>query len=197
MTTSKRLPFRKVIFRAFTFSITIAAVAMSRPAFSSPGAHGPNGEHIDTKSVAHRSVIPKFEAFTEAFEILGEVSKQHIHVYLHDFSSNAPVTDASIELESDGLKAIAEFSNEHQSYRVLDEAFINRITVQGNHEIIATVIAPSSGDLLVANLTMPENSDDGEVEEDHHHHFPWWVIGVLGALFVGYWAGKKHQGARA
>lgn len=49
---------------------TILAVTLG-PAWASPGAHGPNGEHLDgPAAAAPAGSLPRLETFSEAFELV-------------------------------------------------------------------------------------------------------------------------------
>lgn len=99
-TLSLRFGQRATALVLFT---VLSLVLLSQVVNASPGAHGPNGEHIDTSNKTAASVNPKFESFTESFELLGELFESQLLIYLHDFKTNAPVVGATIELESGEL----------------------------------------------------------------------------------------------
>ena len=50
-------------------NLLFAAMLVMSSAFASPGAHGPNGEHLDGQATASgtASSVPRVETFTEAF----------------------------------------------------------------------------------------------------------------------------------
>ncbi|MDP3605985.1 MAG: hypothetical protein Q8R59_09610, partial [Polaromonas sp.] len=45
------------------------------PAFAAPGAHGPNGEHLDAPAASGGAVnaAPRFEAQSDLFEVVGRL----------------------------------------------------------------------------------------------------------------------------
>lgn len=191
-------------------ALVMCALVSSSLVFASPGAHGPNGEHLDMEQGSQQALRPKFEAFTESFELLGELFPEQLIVYLHDFETNVPVVDASLELESGALSVSARFDEALNHYVIKNPDFIEQLNTSGEHEVVITVLTEDSGDLLVANLTivdtlsnqthLHEEESQHEHDTDHHdgehHHFPWWAIGLSIVLFiVGYVFGRKNKGA--
>ncbi|AWL13146.1 hypothetical protein HMF8227_02694 [Saliniradius amylolyticus] len=165
-------------------------------ALSAPGAHGPDGEHLNTQSRPMQASNPKFEAFTESFELLGEVVGEQVIVYLHDFKTNRPVSDASIELESGQHAAQATFDNTAGRYVIEKADLVNKLNRPGEHDVIATILTETSGDLLATRLITPDAT--GSEEHDHHSHFPWRTIAVGIGLFVaGFAAGRLRRGGQA
>jgi hypothetical protein len=169
---------------------------------SSPGAHGPNGEHLDMEKSNQPTLRPKFETFTESFELLGEVFSNELIIYLHDFKTNTPIQFASIDLDVGALAVSATYDEAENRYIVNDDKFINALNVSGEHEVIATVLTEDSGDLLVANFVMPEaNTQSGYAEHSHdeaHHHFPWWALGLSIVVFaIGFFLGHKNKGVKS
>ncbi|WP_371194598.1 hypothetical protein [Glaciecola sp. SC05] len=196
------------------FVLVLAALTLSLSVQSSPGAHGPNGEHLDTEKTNSQTQRPKFEAFTESFELLGEVFRTELIVYLHDFETNTPIQFASIELETGALAASATYDEAQNRYIVNAPKFLASLNEPGEHEVIATIMTDDNGDLLVANLVMPQDnqmstaaahSHDGDhdhdtshTDEEEHHHFPWWALALVIIFFVlGFYLGRKKRGAQS
>jgi hypothetical protein len=151
---------------------------------------------------------PKFEMFTESFELLGEVFSNELIIYLHDFESNTPTQSASIDLEVGALTASASFDEAQNRYIVNDFNFISALNVSGEHEVVATIMTEDNGDLLVSNFVMPEanaQSDNAEhahneshEQEEEHHHFPWWALGLSIVVFAfGFFFGRKNKGMKS
>lgn len=159
-------------------------------ALASPGAHGPNGEHLDTRIKVATSANPKFESFTETFELVGELTENQLSIYLHDFKTNAPIADASLELEVGDLAATAEYSEQLQAYLLTNQGMLEELSQIGLHEIVITILTDQSGDLLVANLenlkSSTSNHDGVDLEHDHHHDdFPLWTVIICVGVFIG------------
>ena len=160
--------------------------SLPQVAHASPGAHGPNGEHLETSNNVVVSANPKFETFTETFELLGELFENQLVIYLHDFKSNVPVEGAAIELESGGLLATIEYSELLQAYTLANQEMFELLSKDGEHEIILTVMTEDSGDLLSANLTnVSSHSTNDNHEEEQHHQVPWWAA-LLSIVVFGF-----------
>lgn len=86
--------------------LVVGLALVAAPLLSAPGAHGPNGEHLDTNPQRKTTSNPKFEAFTETFELVGELFDSYIQINLHDYVTNKPISGASIELETNGALLI-------------------------------------------------------------------------------------------
>jgi hypothetical protein len=208
-----------MVYRSFAFRVFFARVPflsllalallfLSLSAQSSPGAHGPNGEHLDMEQSNQPIQRPKFEMFTESFEVLGEVFSNELIIYLHDFETNTPTQSASIDLEVGALTASASFDEAQNRYIVNDVSFISALNVSGEHEVVATILTEDNGDLLVGNFVMPEtNAQSDNAEHSHnesheqgeeHHHFPWWALGLSIVVFAfGFFFGRKNKGVRS
>lgn len=194
MSTSKlpALGFVRLLMRVIAAGFFMHSVVV----LSAPGAHGPNGEHLDMDHQKQLSENPKFENFTEAFELLGEVLPERVHLYLHDFSSNMPVSDATVELEIGELSAEALYDATVRHYIVNDSAVVSRLNQPGEHEIVITIFTEDNGDLLAASLLTPQPHTDSEYE-DHHHELEWTVALLSSALLVaGVAFGRLSKGKR-
>ncbi|MFT4654315.1 MAG: hypothetical protein ACI82S_001970 [Patiriisocius sp.] len=195
---SSRAFFARVSLLSLLASVLLA---LSLSVQSSPGAHGPNGEHLDMEQSNQPTQRPKFETFTESFELLGEVFSNELIIYLHDFKTNTPIQLASIDLEVGALAASATFDEIENRYIVNDDKFINALNASGEYEVIATVLTEDNGDLLVANFVMPDantqSSDAGHSHDEEHRHFPWWALGLSIVVFaLGFFLGRKNKGVK-
>lgn len=187
-------------------------IPLSQTALASPGAHGPNGEHLDTANKIAVSINPKFESFTETFEVLGELLEDKLVIYLHDFKSNRPVPNATIEVEAGEQSSSAEYSEQTKAYVLSDTDMLTLLSSEGIHELVLTVMTEDNGDLLVATLSNSNAESDehghshavethsehgNDHDEEHHHHFPWWALLLSSAVFVaGFFLGRMNKGAK-
>ena len=181
---------------ALVFFSATSLIGLAQLVNASPGAHGPNGEHLDTSSNFAVSVNPKFESFTETFELLGELFEEQLVIYLHDFKSNVPVQGATIALESGNLSATAEYSDRLKAYSLTDQAMMALLNKEGEHEIVLTIMTDDNGDLLSAHLTnIPSHTSGEEHEEEHHHDLPWRTVFLSIAIFsFGFLLGRLRKG---
>jgi hypothetical protein len=158
----------------------LAAVPL--PCWAGPGAHGPNGEHLDAAQTARaeaRQASPRFEARSDLFEMVGTLSGGELSILMDRFDTNEPVLKAQVEIESGGLKVVAKFHEDLGDYSVDDPEMLKKLTTPGEHPLVITVLAGKDSDLLDAVLRV-----QAVVVDDHAHgiHWAWWVLGGLGSL---------------
>ncbi len=148
--------------RRLTISKWIAAVAFNAlcistaAVYAGPGAHGPDGQHLDSPPTGAGSVgaFPRIEAKTDLFELVGSLSSGRLSILIDRFSTNEPLLNAKVEVEFGKIKASAKFDNDVGDYAVEDPAFLNGISVPGAHPLVFTVVAGDESDLLDGTLTV-------------------------------------------
>ncbi|WP_298829765.1 hypothetical protein [uncultured Piscinibacter sp.] len=206
MTIHSRAPLPR---RALSAALTAVALASaSLGASAAPGAHGPNGEHLDAPAAAVApSALPRVEARSEAFELVAELRAGAMTILVDRYETNEPVLGATLEVESGPLKAAAAFRAEQGDYAVTDAALLQALAVPGEHALVFTLIAGKDSDLLDATLvtTKPAApSRDGEHGLDNGDGSSprlapaAWIgaglaaLGLLGGL--AWWLGRRRHG---
>ncbi len=172
---------------------SVFALLLACALHAAPGAHGPNGEHLDAAVSAASSsdVTPKFEAFTENFELVGRLYDTHLLVLVDVYKTNLPVLNASVELEVNGLKAQATFHEDAGDYAFNDVQILAAIKKPGEHELVFTLSTETESDLILATWVVGTEIDDHEHEHgehDHHHDSQlgeWLHSPLFWALIVG------------
>ncbi|NQW84682.1 MAG: hypothetical protein HQ450_12130, partial [Alcaligenaceae bacterium] len=104
---------RPFIFRLFG-AILIASLLAVTPVLTSagPGAHGPNGEHLDSPTTGNVNTIRtglRVEANSDLFELVATLTGGELSILIDRFATNEPVLQAQVEVESGALKALAKF----------------------------------------------------------------------------------------
>ena len=123
---------------------------------ASPGAHGPNGEHLDGPAgTLTTGPTPRFEAKSEAFELVGRLSGGELSMFINRYETNEPVDGAKVEVELGKLKAVAPFHADQGDYAVADEAFLQALSAPGDHALVITLVAGNEADLLEGTLNVP------------------------------------------
>lgn len=189
------------------------AATLSPPALAGPGAHGPNGEHLDGQAVnAAGPAQPRLEAKSEQFELVATLSNGELSILIDRFESNEPVLDAKLEVESGGLKAQARFHADHGDYAVDDAALLKLLATPGEHALVFTLVAGQDSDLLDGTLKVAGSATaSGHDHDDHDHDSAWsgkakWlgagllVLAVLAALALqrrGDTVSRKLDGGQA
>ncbi len=118
-----------------------------------PGAHGPNGEHLDGPTTTRAaSALPRVEAQTETFELVAELRTGELVILVDRFESNEPVLGARLEVESGSLKSLATFRAEQGDYVVADAPLLKALAAPGEHGLVFTLVAGKDSDLLDGTL---------------------------------------------
>jgi hypothetical protein len=154
----------------------LAAAAMAlllatTTAGASPGAHGPNGEHLDGPATMHSvSALPRVEARSEAFELVAELRAGELAILVDRYESNEPVLGAKLEVESGALKAVAAFRAEQGDYVVTDAAMLKALGAPGEHGLVFTLVAGQDSDLLDGTLVGAASPSAAAAAEGEHGH---------------------------
>jgi len=186
------------------------------PALAAPGAHGPNGEHLDGPTTMRAtSALPRLEAKSEAFELVAELRAGELVILIDRYESNEPVLGAKLEVESGALKAVAAFRAEQGDYLVTDAALLKTLAAPGEHGLVFTLLVGQDSDLLDGTLvnaaggrpasnTSAANDAHGHAHggdnhgDDHHHEMERaaWIgagvaaLGLLGG--IAWWRQRRR-----
>lgn len=158
------------------FVLAALVFATAYPALAAPGAHGPNGEHLDEKSPANvGAVAPRVEAQSELFELVAQLRGGEFTILVDRYATNEPVLGAKLEVESGSVKAVATYRAEPGDYVVTDPAFVKSVAAPGEHPLVFTLVAGQDADLLDGTLvtagSQPAASGDtGHSLDDGHGH---------------------------
>lgn len=162
-------------------------------AWASPGAHGPNGEHLDAPAAAAGggNSAPRMEARSESFELVAHHWGDELSILINRFETNEPVLQAKVEVESGTAKAVAKFHEDMGDYAIDDPAFLKVLKAPGAHPLVVTVLTDKDSDLLegvlqagpVNTATVAANGDNhGHTHGDSGHGIPnvvWLVLVML------------------
>ncbi len=120
---------------------------------AAPGAHGPNGEHLDGPTTMRAAAaLPRLEAKSEAFELVATLYGRELSVLIDRYDTNEPVLNAALEVESGGVKAKATFHADQGDYAVDDPKLLALLQAPGEHGLVFTLLAGKDGDLLDGTL---------------------------------------------
>jgi len=158
-------------------------------AFGAPGAHGPNGEHLDAPAGrVHSDAGPRIETFTESFELVGRLQDGELSMLIDRYDTNEPVLNGKLEVEFNGMKTVARFHADHGDYAVDDENFLKALAKPGKHALLFTLTAGEDSDLLEGTLEV--NAGEGAHGDADDHGHPrtsltaWAIAGVLLAALL-------------
>jgi hypothetical protein len=131
-------------------------------------AWGHGGEdHGDTPMAANGSGLPRVEAHTETFELVGQLDSEELSLLIDRYESNEPVLGARVTVESGGIEAQATFHADHGDYAVDDARLLALLRQPGEHALVFTVTLGADADLLDGTLRRPltvlaaEHADGG------------------------------------
>ena len=159
----------------------ILMVLMPALTWAGPGAHGPNGEHLDSPKTDNPIQAGlRIEANSDIFELVGTLSGGELSIFIDRFVTNEPLLQAQVEVESGGLKAKAKFHADIGDYAIDDPAMLQKLSMPGEHLLVITVLAGKDSDLLDAVLRVPATL----AADDHHFHWEWWALGALATLVL-------------
>ncbi|MBK9361026.1 MAG: hypothetical protein IPM99_07880 [Rubrivivax sp.] len=162
-----RRPLRALSAMALAALLIVA----NAPALAAPGAHGPNGEHLDGPTTMRAaSALPRVEAKSEAFELVAELRANELAIVVDRYESNEPVLGAKLEVESGTLKAVAAFRAEQGDYAVTDAALLKALAAPGEHGLVFTLVAGNDSDLLDGTLVSAAGRVATAAAKDDHGH---------------------------
>ena len=188
----------------------IAALGLTGMAQAGPGAHGPNGEHLDAPATtaSTQAAAPRIEAHSEMFELVATWQDGQLSAWVDRYETNTPVLGATLEAEVGGLKATGQFRPEQGDYVFTDPKLLAVLSQPGQHPLVFTLVAGADSDLLdgvldtrSAQARRDEHDDHDEAAHDHpeRRRTPW-VLGGVGGLLVlslGGWAWSRTRRAQA
>ena len=199
--------------KALSAGLLVAATT----AIAAPGAHGPNGEHLDAPTAMRAAAaLPRVEAHSESFELVAELRAGELTVVVDRYDSNEPVLGAKLEVESGTLKAVAAFRAEQGDYAVTDAAILKALAAPGEHGLVFTLVAGKDSDLLDGTLVTAgggggaaraAQGDHGHAhgDDDHAHSLDhelervaWIGAGVAALGLIGgiAWWRQRRRDAR-
>lgn len=148
--------------------IVLFYLVMTSAALAAPGAHGPNGEHLDAPGGhIHSDAGPRIETFTESFELVGHLQDGELSVLIDRYETNEPVLNGKLEVEFNGMTAAAKFHADHGDYAFDDENFLKTLSKPGKHSLVFTLTAGDESDLLEGALeVMPADDGHGHSHDD-------------------------------
>ncbi len=132
-----------------TVRTLLCAALIPAAAWASPGAHGPNGEHLDgPAAVVAGSASPMVTAHSDVLELVARLQGQALVIDLGRFDTNEPIAQASIDVELGSLKASAQWRAAEGDYVVSDAALLKALQAEGEHALVFTIQAGDISDLL-------------------------------------------------
>lgn len=167
-----------------TIILLFATMLAMAAALAGPGAHGPNGEHLDAPAAAAGAVVPHVETFTEDFELVGRLEGGELSIMIDRYETNEPVLNGVLEVEYKNLKAKASFHADMGDYAVDDPALLAAISKPGAHPLLFTLVAGEESDLLEGTLQVAQASEGIDHDHEHAAWRPWLLATVAGLVLA-------------
>ncbi len=166
----------------------VVPIVMSVALFTATVFAGEGHDHGEAKPAASGPAQPRFSAQSDLFDAVGILSKDELVLYVDRAGSNEPVLNASIELESTGVKAIGKFEATLGEYHFDSKAFAK----DGAYPITLTIRAGQDNDLLTADLDVHRNAaTDPTAPSPRWAAWIAWVVGGLVLLALVFVAGRR------
>jgi len=185
-------PLVRLFFLSLLFVLPLSLTA-------SPGAHGPNGEHLDGPAAGNASSDgrPRAEGYSELFEFVAHLEPGALTMMMNVYETNEPVDGADVEIEFNGIKDKAKFNPVTGVYRFESAKLIEALSVPGKHPLAFNVTKGDDFDIVPGTLVVGANT--------HEHaggSLRWWLLGVgllLAAAIVVFLrrARRRRTGASA
>lgn len=135
-------------------STSLALILLTAPALAHEGHdHGP-----PLPGPTMEILAPRAGAESADFELVAVLEDGRLLVYLDEFATNAPIENATLELESGSFQAEALHLGQG-AYEIPP----GPLAEPGRHELLFTVQTPSAADLLPASLEVPETGEAASV----------------------------------
>ncbi|BET24586.1 hypothetical protein EV673_1542 [Limnobacter thiooxidans] len=166
---------------------------------------GPGHDHGDEASVAAGAVLPRVVMESDLFEAVGVLNGRTLEIFVDHAATNAPVQNATLDLQLNGQKVPLELHAEGEFDAVLPES--------GLGEQLAVALQVSVGDqseVLTGTLLLADQGHAHEGHEEHadhaghEEHGPhgveyWVVVGAAALLALGliaFFIKRRNKGVK-
>lgn len=116
-------------------------------------------DHGAEPAAAAGPALPRFDASSELFELVGVLDGKRLTLYLDHTGDNSPVKDAKLDLELAGTTLKVERHGDGEF-----EAMLAAEPQAGVLAVTATVLAGNESDLLAGELDIHDDHEAGHVE---------------------------------
>lgn len=172
------------VLRAALCAVALASFIEPLPLFAHEGH-----DHGAQTPAPIANLVPRGEAASETYELVAIARGDELTMYVDRFSTNEPVDDATIEIETPVGPATAT-GKPGEPYRLITPWS----SKPGSYDLIFTVTKAGSADVLPLTLIVPPNGHreasrsalvDGGGYKEHARNLPAIVIAGLGGFAAG------------
>ena len=142
---------------------------------------GPGHDHGEEAPVSAGVALPRVVMESDLFEAVGVLNGRTLEIFVDHAATNAPATNATLDLQLNGQKVPLELHAEGEFDAVLPESAFN--------EQVSVALRVSVGDqseVLTGTLRLSEHGQAHEGREEHADHADHEEHGLHG---MEYWAG--------
>lgn len=145
-----------------------------------------DGHSHDAAPIATGPALPRFNATSDLFELVGVLNGKTLTLYLDHAADNRPVKDAKLELELGGVPLKLTPHGEGEFEAVLDA-----VPKPGQIPVTATVITPSDSDLLAGEIDIHEEAHHDEGPAASPQRMAAWALGGIAVIALLAWMGRR------
>ena len=98
--------------------------------------------------------MPVAVAESDSFELVGRLEASGFVFFVDRVANNAPVLNATLEVEQGGRKATARFRSESGDYLIDDAIWLAPLHQPGEYALAFTLLAGDEADLLTADFAV-------------------------------------------
>jgi hypothetical protein len=174
--------------RTFFLAVLVFVALPARAGGDSSDGH----THAPPEAVLTTAIAPRAQARSEDFEVVAVLEGRHLVLYVDRFASNAPVSQARVEVEGAGLQGAA--SETLPGTYVID---IATAMLPGRYPLMISIEAGETSDLLSATLDTSLPATVGHEAGGRAAPRVWIIVALL-LLVVGavlaVWRKKRSRG---
>lgn len=179
-------------------SSTLFAAALVAATFAATAYAGGDHDHGDAPPLAAGDAVPAVTAVSETFELVGRLNASELSILIDRAETNAPVMNAKLSVEVDGLRADAPFHADHGDYAVADAAVLKHLHAAGVKTLTFTLVADEDSDLLTGELDVHDAAHSAAPESLRDWKTTTlWGAGALLVLVGGGLAVRRMRRVRA
>lgn len=180
----------------------ILLALISSMVFTTAAIAGPGHSHDEPAAPTASNPIPKLQAHSEIFEIVGMVEGSKLRLFLDDYATNAPIPNARIEIEASSTASPAKTIKTVVQTDATGEALVSDVALANPApwSFVFTIAKADKTDLLSADidLSAPKEVDAAHVDEPTSMGgkfglWPWGLL-VLAVLVVLVMAVRRRLG---
>jgi hypothetical protein len=126
---------------------------------------GDGHDHGDAKPVSGAPALPRFSAQSDLFDAVGVLSGGELIMFIDRAATNEPVLNATVELESTGVKLVGKFEEKLGEYHFDGRAFAK----SGEYPVTLTIKAGKDTDLMTGDLDVHDAATAQAAGATHSH----------------------------